>query len=74
MDEPLSLGRQEVCRPAVLLTAVLMTAVAGAQTQFVRPVAYQQDLNQTGNVPVVRIDSVAQNKDSMVTPVTYALP
>lgn len=74
MDEPLCLGRQDVCRPAVLLTAVLMTTVAGAQTQFVRPVAYQQDLNQTGNVPVVRIDSVAQNNDSMVTPVTYASP
>ncbi len=71
MVEPLRLGGQEVCRPAVLLTAVLMTATAGAQTQFVRPVAYQQDMNQAGYAPVVRIDSVAKNEESNVASVAY---
>lgn len=67
-------GRQEVCRAAVLFSAVLSAGIAGADTRFVRPVAYQQDPSAAGNVPVVRIDSVQAETRNTVVPVSYTAP
>lgn len=58
-------GGQEVCRSAFFFSAVLAAAVAGAETRFVRPVAYQQNPSETGNVPVLRIDSVSEESENV---------
>lgn len=65
-------GRPRVCRATVLFSAILVAGFAGADSRFVRPVAYQQSLSETGNVPVVRIESVSEK--TCVTPVSYAAP
>ncbi|MDO4425541.1 MAG: hypothetical protein Q4D17_07240 [Planctomycetia bacterium] len=66
-------GRQEVCRSTFFFSAVLAAAVAGAETRFVRPVTYQQNLSEMGNVPVMRIDSVSEDAEN-VQLVSYAEP
>jgi len=73
-DPHVCFGRQNVCRAAVLFSAVLSAGIAGADTRFVRPVAYQQDPSAAGNVPVVRIDSVQAETQNSVVPVSYTTP
>ncbi len=58
-------GGREVCRNVFFFSAVLAAAVAGAETRFVRPVAYQQDSSEMGKAPIVRIDSVSEESEKV---------
>lgn len=72
---PLTLcGRQEVCRFAALLAAVLTAGMACAADNWVHS-GSQSSVPTSGNVPLVRIDtSAVEAEDSKVVQVSYAAP